>query len=380
MAPRGAAMRGRTAIVGVGATAQGEHPGSSGDDLALEAARLALRDAGIDKAAVDGLVTCHSNAGQGVDTRIGEMLGINPAYSATLDYGTCNFSLHLAAMAIASGMAETILLCYGTNQRSRRRDFGVAAAGGDLAAPHGLVHIAGPAALALARHQYEHGTTEEQFAHIAVAQRAWAQLNPGAIFREPLSLDDHARQPYLVAPLRRADVTMISDGGAAVVMTAADRAGEHPRPPVFLLAMAQHTGLALGGGPLSFPREFMRPVAAAVYERAGMTAADIDALYIQDPTAVWVLQMLEHYGFCPPGEAGPFLAEGHTYPGGDPPLNTNGGQLSEAYMWGWLHVCEAVRQLRGECGERQVVGARVAMYCSTMAFLKAAATIFGAER
>jgi acetyl-CoA acetyltransferase len=375
----GEAMRARTAIVGVGSTAQGEHPGLTGDDLAVEAARLALADAGIGKERLDGLVTCRANAGQGVDTRIGELLGISPAYSATLDYGTCNFSLHLAAMAIAAGMATTVLLCYGTNQRSERRSFGVPAAAADFTAPHGLVHIAGPAALALARHQHRYGTTELEFAHIAVGQRAWAQRNPQAIFREPLTLEEHQRMPYLVRPLRRPDVTMISDGGAALVITAADRTGEHPRRGAFLLGVAQNTALALGGGPAAYSRDFVRPVADAVFARAGLTRADVDALYIQDPTAVWVLQMLELYGFCPVGEAGPFLAERHTFPGGDLPLNTNGGQLSEAYMWGWLHVCEAVRQLRGECGERQVPDARVAMYCSSMTFLKAAATIFGVE-
>lgn len=107
-----------------------------------------------------------------------------------------------------------------------------------------------------------------------------------------------------------------------------------------------------------------------------MKPSDIDLLYIQNPTAVWVLQMLELYGFCPVGEGGPWLAEGHTRPGGDLPVNTNGGQLSESYMWGWLHLVEAVRQLRGDAGERQVAGSEVAMYCSTQAFEKAGATIF----
>jgi acetyl-CoA acetyltransferase len=370
-------MRARTAVVGIGATSQGEHAGLSGDDLAIEAVKLALRDAAIDKQDVDGLITCRSNSGQGVDTKIGEMLGISPSYSATLDYGTCNFSLHLAAMAIATGMAETVLLCYGTNQRSERRSFGLPVAAGDLTAPFGLVHIAGPAALALTRHQHRFGTTEAQFAHIAVGQRAWAQLNPQAIFRDPLTVEEHQALPYLVRPLRRPDVTMISDGGAAIVLTASERIGAHPKAAVFLLGMAQNTALALGGGPLGYEREMMREVGQRVFERAGVTARDIDALYIQDPTAVWVLQMLEHYGFCQPGEAGPFLAERHTFPGGDLPLNTNGGQLSESYMWGWLHVVEAVRQLRGECGSRQVPAARVAMYCSSMTFVKAAATIFG---
>jgi acetyl-CoA acetyltransferase len=126
-------------------------------------------------------------------------------------------------------------------------------------------------------------------------------------------------------------------------------------------------------------RNVMRPWIAKVGERiwnaTGLGPADVDVLYLQDPTAVWVLQMLEYYGFCGVGEGGPFLAEGHTRPGGDLPLNTNGGQLSESYMWGWLHLCEAVRQLRGAADARQVPGAEVAMYCSTQAFAKAAASI-----
>ena len=122
-------------------------------------------------------------------------------------------------------------------------------------------------------------------------------------------------------------------------------------------------------------RPWIEGVAQDLYRSSGMGPSDVDVLYIQDPTAVWVLQMLEWYGFCPVGEAGPFLAEGHTRPGGSLPLNTNGGQLSESYMWGWLHLYEAVRQLRGECGARQLADVEVAMYCSTMAFTKGAASI-----
>jgi acetyl-CoA acetyltransferase len=127
------------------------------------------------------------------------------------------------------------------------------------------------------------------------------------------------------------------------------------------------------------PDYLMRPwlgeLGRRIWDRTGMGPGDIDVLYIQDPTAVWVLQMLEYYGFCGIGEGGPFLAEGHTRPGGDLPLNTNGGQLSESYVWGWLHICEAVRQLRGDAGERQVAGAKMAMYCSTQAWVKGAASI-----
>lgn len=283
-------------------------------------------------------------------------------------------------MAIGSGMAHTIVLSYGANARSASVNFGARMPGRDLAAASGFVHIAGPAAMALRRHAHLYGTTEEQFGEIAVGQREWAQRNPMALFRTPMTMDDYLAQPYLVEPLRRADVTMRSDGGAALVVTSAARAASFRSSPVHLVGMSEQSALREN---LDL-RNVMRPWIAAAAERlwaeTGMRPSDVDVLYIQDPTAVWVLQMLEYYGFCPIGEAGPFLAEGHTRPGGDLPLNTNGGQLSESYMWGWLHLCEAVRQLRGEAGARQVDGAEVALYCSTQGFVKAAASLLVVDR
>jgi acetyl-CoA acetyltransferase len=282
-------------------------------------------------------------------------------------------------MAIMSGLASVVVLAYGATQRSDKVNFGVPM-GVDLAAASGFVHIAGPAGLALQRHKYLYGTTDEQFGHIAVAQRQWARLNPLAIFTKPLTMEDYLAAPYLVEPLRRHDVTMISDGGAAIVLTSAERAADFPGKPVFLLGAAEKAALSGGRDLDNLMRPWLADVARDVYASAGLGPSDIDALYIQDPTAVWVLQMLEYYGFCGIGGAGAFLSEGHTYPGGSLPVNTNGGQLSESYMWGWLHLCEAVRQLRGECGARQVSGAEVAMYCSTMTFTKGAASIISTRR
>ncbi|ONH22881.1 thiolase C-terminal domain-containing protein [Pseudofrankia asymbiotica] len=374
------AVRGQAAIVAVGSTKQGELPGRSADEVAVEAISLALDEAGLTKADVDGLITCRAGMGRGgVDTGVGSLLGINPRYSATLDYGTCNFSLHLGTMAIMAGLADVIVLAYGATQRSQRVNFGVPM-GVDLAAASGYVHIAGPAGLALQRHKALYGTTDEQFGQIAVSQREWARMNPLAIFTKPLTIEDYLAKPYLVEPLRRDDVTMISDGGAALVLTSAERARDFPKAPVYVLGIAETTALRGDRDPENLMRPWLANVARDVYASAGLRPEDIDALYIQDPTAVWVLQMLEYYGFCGLGEGGPFLAEGHTRPGGDLPVNTNGGQLSESYMWGWLHLCEAVRQLRGECGPRQVPNADVAMYCSTMTFTKGAASIISTHR
>jgi acetyl-CoA acetyltransferase len=308
------------------------------------------------------------------------LLGVNLPYVQSLDYGTCNFSLHLAVMAIVSGMASTVLLTYGANARSGKFDFGKPMYGADMASAAGLVHIAGRAGLALQRHKAVYGTTDEQFGMLAVGQRDWAQKNPNAIFRTPLSMADYLAEPYMVDPLRRSDVTMISDGGVALVVTTAEHARQLPNPPVYISGMAEYAGMRGEHNPENLMRPWLRDSAVTIWASTGLRPADIDALYIQDPTAVWSLQMLEYYGFCGFGEGGPFLAEGHTLPGGSLPLNTHGGQLSESYTWGWMHVVEAVRQLRGQAGERQLDAPEIGMYCSSHGFVKAAVSVFSTNQ
>lgn len=372
----------QTAIVGVGTTRQGEHPGKTAQEIGIEAFDLALADAGIDKSRIDGIITCKTDQGIGNDISYAPLLGIDPAYSATLDYGTCNFSLHLGAMAIASGLATTVALIYGCNQRTNKADFasGAGAPPDGMVQPYGYLHVAGPFAMAFKRHQHLYGTTERQLGQVAVVQRAYARMNPLAIFTDPLSIDDYLASPYLVEPLRRHDLTMISDGGVAIILTSADRAADHPKLPIHLLGMAEHAALKAFQLEDNLMRPWLADVAARLYADAGISQKDVDLLYIQDPVSFYILNTLEAYGFCKPGESGPFLESGATRPGGSLPINTNGGQLSEAYMWGWLHLCEAVRQLRGECGARQVAGAKIAQYCSTMAMIKGAASILGTER
>lgn len=372
------------AIVGIGATEQGKIPGVSGNTIAVRAGLSALADAGIDKSQIDGLITCkppRSGEHAGVDEDIGAMLGIAPRFASTLEYGACGFSLHLGAMAIQSGLAETVLLTYGTNQRTNRTNFGVGVGGNaDWTAIPGLVHVAGPAAMAARRHMKLYGTTEEQIGWISVAQREWAQKNPLAIFHDPMTIDDYLAQPYQVAPLRRADLTMISDGGVAIVLTRAERVEEFRPKPIYLLALAQQAMLKGDMDPERLMRPWIKTMADSLWHKSGLGPSDMDVTYMQDATSIWVLQQLEWYGYCGVGEAGPFLAEGHTRPGGSTPVNTNGGQLSESYMWNWLHLYEAVQQLRGDAGDRQIAGASVALHAQTHDFFKGAATILGTER
>jgi acetyl-CoA acetyltransferase len=372
-------IRGKVAIVGVGHSDQGTFPGKSAERLSIEAIQSALADAQLTRDQVDGLITCKSIQGGNVDVTVGPLFGLSPKYAQTLDYGTCNFSLHLAVQAILSGMAETIVLVYGANARSSGVNFSASAP--SLEGASGFVHIAGQAGMALQRHKALYGTTDEQFGWFAVSEREWAQRNPLAIFRTPLTIEDYLAKPYLVEPLRRDDVTMISDGGVALVVTSAERAKDYPNKPVYILGMAENSEIRGD----QFPDYHMRPniqgTAARIWQNTGFTPQDIDILYIQNPTAVWNLQMVEYYGFAPIGEGGRWVAEGHTRPGGDLPLNTNGGQLSESYMWGWLHMVEAVRQLRGTVeSDRQVPNPELALYCSTMAFNKSAASIIGTDQ
>jgi len=365
-------LRNRVAIAGIGTTPQGVFPEKDGNDEAADAFCLALEDSGLTKDDVDGLITCKSYGGLGIDTQMAALLGLNPRYSATLDYGTCNFSVHLAAMVIASGFADVVACMYGTNQRSNRNFFNQ---GGDDGAPYGFVNIGGPASLALRRHMYEYGTTEEQMSAIAVTFRQHALLNPIAYMKTPITKEDYLNSRYIVAPLRLFDMCLITDGGSCLILSSAERARDMKKPPVYIMGMAENTGLRYFQNDAQLMRPFISEVAERIYPAAGVSQKDIDVLYIQDPTSVWPLQMLEWYGFCGMGEGGQFIQNGRIGLGGELPLNTNGGQLSESYMWGWLHIPEAVRQLRGEAGPRQVEGAEIAQYCSTMAFHKAASTI-----
>lgn len=370
-------IRGKVAVVGIGHTPQGELPGNSPELNSVLAIKEAMADAGVTRDAIDGLITCKSVQGSNIDVQVGPLLGVNPRYAQSLDYGTCNFSLHLAVQAIVTGMADTIALCYGANARSIRFPFGNVFPNLDGAS--GLMHIAGPAALALQRHKALYGTTDRDFGNIAVSQRAWAKQNPLALFQDDLTLEQYLEKPYLVEPLRRQDVTMLSDGGVALIVTRADLVDQFSPQPIYILAMAEQSAIRGEHTPNYLDRGFLGGAAQQLWKTSGFTQDDIDLLYIQDPTALWVLQMIEAYGFAPHGQGGAWLAEGHTYPGGDMPLNTNGGQLSESYMWGWLHLVEAVRQLRGTAGPRQVTDAEVAMYCSTQVWLKGGASIISAH-
>jgi acetyl-CoA acetyltransferase len=373
------AIRGRTAVVAVANSAQGTLPGISADELAVEGLRLALDGSGIAKSEIDGLITCKSYGGFGIDTEIGRLAGLNPAYSATLDYGTCNFSLHLACAVIDAGLASVVAIVYGTNQRSAGNRFSHPLGRQDEASVYGFLNVAGPAAMAFRRHQHLYGTSEADLGEISVSQRKYAVDNPLAIFRDPMTVQDYLAAPYLVAPLRRPDLCMISDGAACLIVASADRARELTDRPVHVLGIAQQTGLRDRQNTDQWMRPWIQRVADRIYPAAGIQRGDIDALYIQDPTSIWVLQMLEHYGFVEYGGVGHAFRSGAVGHSGTLPLNTNGGQLSEAYMWGFLHLCEAVRQLRGDAGPRQLDGLRTAQYCSTFGFMKAASTILGTE-
>jgi acetyl-CoA acetyltransferase len=374
---------GRTtcSIVGVGATEQGELPEETPEEMAVRAAALAIDDAGISKDEIDGLITCKPPlSSRGIDEAMGPLLGINPTYSTTLDYGMCGFSLHLAVMAINAGLASTVLLTYGTNSRSARTGFARPIGGSaSWTALAGFVHVAGPAAMAVHRHMHLYGTTEEQLGWVAVAQREWALDNPFAVFRDPMTIDHYLNQPYIVEPLRRADLTVISDGGVAVLVTTAERATAMRSRPVHVVGIAQQSAIRNEQNPDKLMRPWLGTLADRVYRDSGLSAADVDVAYLQDGTSVWVLQMLEYFGFCGLGEAGPFLATGATRKGGSLPVNTHGGQLSESYSHNWMHLFEAVQQLRGDAGPRQIDGLNVALHAQTHDFWKGAATLLSTE-
>jgi acetyl-CoA acetyltransferase len=377
-------LRGRAAVVGVAESDLGEvGPGLTPLDLIGQATSRVLDDAGLKKEDVDGLFS--ASAYYHMPTlSAGEYLGIHPRYSDATNLGGSSFVSHLfhATAAIDAGLCEVALIVYGSTQRS---------AGGRLVsgsetlpyeAPYRPRYPVSMYALAASRHMYEYGTTREQLAEVAVAAREWAKLNPKAFVRDDLSVDDVLSSHMVSSPLSVRDCCLVTDGGGAVLVTSAEMARTLRKPPVYLLGageanwhrnISQMPDLTVSAAAESGPR---------AYQMAKLDAREVDVAMLYDAFTINTMLFLEDLGFCGKGEGGEFVSGGRISPGGELAVNTNGGGLSYNHpgMYGLLLLVEAVRQVRGECGERQVPGANLALVHGSGGVLSSQVTaILGSE-
>jgi acetyl-CoA acetyltransferase len=369
-------------IAGVAETPLGKVPDHTELSMVAVAAREALAEAGMTLKDVDG-VFVHRMGEEG-SVQVGEYLGIQPRYADSTDFGGASFEsfVHHALLAVAAGRCEVALVAYASRQRSRRnRD--PARVGqpdtlaGQFEAPHGLPFPIGHYALAASRHMHEFGTTPEQLAEVAVAARAWAQRNPKAWSRDPLSVADVLDSPLICDPLHRLDVCLVTDGGGALVVTTEARARDAAKPAVRVLGA--------GESQMAWLTTQMRDLTVTpglasgrdAFAMAGIRPEDVDVLEPYDSFTITVLLALEDLGFCAKGEGGAFVAGGRLAPGGSLPAMTSGGGLSYNHpgAFGLLLLVEAVRQLRGEAGERQVPDARIAVAHGSGGLLSTASTV-----
>lgn len=359
-------LRDRIAIVGVGASRQGTVPGSTALSLAVEAFRNALEDAGLKKDRIDGVLSfpgTTSPEGSLNYLRLAETLGIDPRFTASLTMGgnTAGALIHMAAMAVYTGMADYVACVFGDAAKSGGSRFNRAAGWGDSWAIWGMFANAANTAVTASRHMALYGTKSEHLAEVAVACRKHASLNPNAVMRKPITIADHQASRWIVKPLRLLDCCLISDGGVCLIVTSAERAKDLKQPLVLISGIGQGYTARNLGNPDWWRAPHQKGLFERAYRMAGLGPSDVDVAQLYDSFTINVLLALEAAGFCKEGESGPFVEHGRIQLGGELPVNTAGGNLSESYMEGWLHYVEGVRQLRGTCGERQVPGAEVCL-------------------
>ena len=378
-------LRGAAAIVGVAESPLGEVRDLTVLGMQAVAAKEALGESGLRLAEVDAVFS--AGAGLMASVEVAEYLGIRPRYTDSTQIGGSSFEAHVghALMAIAHGLCDVALVTYASRQRSQRSRTLAGRGGGgfdqtlqgQFEAPFGLPLPVGAYALAATRHMALYGTTAEHMAQVAVSTREWAMLNEKAWRRDPLTIADVMASPMISTPLHLLDCCLVVDGGGALVLTSAERAVDLARSPVYVLGRGEsHDHMAISQMPE------LTETAAVVsgpdaFAMAGLGPGDIDVCQLYDSFTITVLLALEDLGFCPKGESGPFVEDGRLGPGGNFPTNTSGGGLSYCHpgMLGLLLLVEAVRQLRGECGPRQVEGAEVACVHGVGGVLSSTATV-----
>ncbi len=377
--------RGKAAVVGAATFGMGSAPGHEAIDLAVRAGLRALADAGLKPSDVDGLFTTLPQDPFSSLT-IAEYYGIHPKVTDNLRTGGSSFQIQAmwAALALDAGLCDVALITYGSNQRSAAGGLVSSAGSTPVVYEHRYKPRNPPTsyALAAARHMHEYGTTRKQLAEVAVAARQWAQLNPDAFMRDDLTLDEVLAARMVSDPLTVRDCCLVTDGAAAVVMVRADRAKDFPRKPAYLLASASATWHRSIGGMPDLTVTAARESGQRAYAQAGVRPQDIDVALLYDAFTINTILFLEDLGFCAKGEGGAFVDNGGIAPGGRLAVNTNGGGLSCVHpgMYGLFTMVEAVEQVRGAAGDRQVPGAKLAVAHGNGGVLSSQATaIFGSE-
>jgi acetyl-CoA acetyltransferase len=366
-------------IVGVDESDEiGTLPHKSQLALHLEAITNAVRDAGLKITDVDGIFT----AGQHSPALLGEALGITPRYVDGTSVGGCSFMILVehAVAALHHHLCNVAVVSHGESGRSgvgvtRTRDTSIS---GQYEIPYGFGAAPTYFGLITTRHMHEYGTTLEQWAQVAVSTRAWAALNPKAMYRDPLTIEEVLNSRPICYPFNILNICLVTDAGGAVVLTRADRAQDCAKKPVYVRGTGEGTEhvsvTQMKGLPLS---EATRISGQRAFAMAGVTHSDFDHIMLYDAFTSGPPIMLESLGFAKPGEGVHFFENGKSTPGGSLPINTNGGGLSYTHsgMYGVFPIIEATRQQRGECGARQVLNAKLSLVNGMGGMLSAAGTL-----
>jgi acetyl-CoA acetyltransferase len=372
-------VRGSVAVVGVAESELGQvAPGTTPLDLMAQGVVRALADCGLRLSDVDGLFAASTQL-RFTTTALAEYLGIVPRYQDSTQIGGSSFMSHVthAMAAIEQGLCEVAVIAYGSTQRSLSRATASPREFNPYESPYRPMLPVSAYAMAASRHMHQYGTTIEQLAEVAVAARRWALLNPVAWEKKPLTIADVLAAPRVSDPLGVRDCCLVNDGGGAIVLTSAARARTLAKAPAYVLGVGESLSHASISGMPDLTQTAAIHSGAQAYAMAGVTAADVNVALVYDAFTINTVLFLEDLGFCAKGEGGAFVQGGAIGPGGRFPVNTNGGGLSYCHpgMYGLLLLVEAVRQLRGECGVRQVPGCALALAHGNGGVLSSQATV-----